>query len=184
MKMKNNHPILNVCSAIVMILLFGLEGSSVFAQNTKQDPNAGIKKYNAAMQLINYAYVDTINEGRLVEKAIVETLKELDPHSVYISKKDVKKANEPLEGNFDGIGVQFEILKDTISVVHSIPGGPSEKLGIMSGDKIVKIDGEVVVGKKITNQFVLDHLRGKRGTKVTVSIFRKGKAHCGWFVRQ
>ena len=175
MKMKNNHPILNVCSAIVMILLFGLEGSSVFAQNTKQDPNAGIKKYNAAMQLINYAYVDTINEGRLVEKAIVETLKELDPHSVYISKKDVKKANEPLEGNFDGIGVQFEILKDTISVVHSIPGGPSEKLGIMSGDKIVKIDGEVVVGKKITNQFVLDHLRGKRGTKVTVSIFRKGK---------
>jgi carboxyl-terminal processing protease len=145
------------------------------AQTSRQDPNAGVKKYNAAMQLINYAYVDTINEARLVEKAIVETLKDLDPHSVYISKKDVQKANEPLEGNFDGIGVQFEILKDTISVVHSIPGGPSERLGIMSGDKIVKIDGETVVGKKITNQFVLDHLRGKRGTKVSVSIFRKGK---------
>jgi carboxyl-terminal processing protease len=148
---------------------------NLHAQSQRQDPNAGIKKYNATMQLINYAYVDTVNEARLVEKAIVETLKELDPHSVYISKKDVQKANEPLEGNFDGIGVQFEILKDTISVVHAIPGGPSERLGIMSGDKIVKIDGELVVGKKITNQFVLDHLRGKRGTKVNVTIFRKGK---------
>ena len=143
------------------------------AQRT--DPNAGMKKFDAAMQMINYAYVDTVNESVLIEKAIIETLKELDPHSMYISKKDVKKANEPLEGNFDGIGVQFEILKDTINVVHSIAGGPSEKLGIMSGDKIIKIEGEVVVNKKISNQFVLDHLRGKRGTKVTVSIYRKGK---------
>ncbi len=159
--------------ALMFFLL--ISALMVSAQSTRPDPNAGIRKYQAAMQLINFAYVDTINEARLVEKAIVETLKELDPHSVYISKKDVKKANEPLEGNFDGIGVQFEILRDTISVVHAIPGGPSEKLGIMSGDKIVKIDGEGVTGKKITNQFVLDHLRGKRGTKVGVSIFRKGK---------
>ena len=145
------------------------------AQTQKQDPRAGVQKYNTAMQLIKLAYVDTTNEAKLVEKAIIETLKELDPHSVYISKNDVQKANEPLEGNFDGIGVQFEILKDTIAVVHSIPGGPSERLGIMSGDKIIKIEGQGVTGKKITNQFVLDHLRGKRGTKVTVSIFRKGK---------
>ncbi len=144
-------------------------------QAQKVDPNAGLKKYNTAMQIIKYAYVDTINEGKLVEKAIVETLKELDPHSVYIPKSEVQRANEPLEGNFDGIGVQFEILKDTITVVHPIPGGPSEKLGIMSGDKIIKIDTERVVGKKISNQFVLDHLRGKRGTRVSVSIYRKGK---------
>lgn len=158
-----------------LILFFLFSSLFLQAQSPRSDPNAGIKKYNAAMQLINYAYVDTINEARMVEKSIIETLKELDPHSVYISKKDVKKANEPLEGNFDGIGVQFEIIRDTISVVHSMPGGPSEKLGIMSGDKIVKIDGELVVGKKVTNQFVLDHLRGKRGTKVMVSIFRPGK---------
>jgi len=145
------------------------------AQSQRQDPNAGVKKYNTLMQIIKYAYVDTINEGKLVENAIQETLKELDPHSVYIPKKEVQRANEPLEGNFDGIGVQFEILKDTITVVHPIPGGPSEKLGIMSGDKIINIDGEVVAGKKIDNQFVLDHLRGKRGTKVVVSIYRKGK---------
>ncbi len=171
----NNSLIVNVFRGSIFLLATLSFNFSVFAQSPRQDPNAGIKKYNAAMQLINYAYVDTVNEARLVEKAIVETLKDLDPHSVYISKKDVQKANEPLEGNFDGIGVQFEILKDTISVVHSIPGGPSERLGIMSGDKIVIIDGEAVVGKKITNQFVLDHLRGKRGTKVNVSIFRKGK---------
>jgi carboxyl-terminal processing protease len=145
------------------------------AQTRKADPQAPLKKLNYALQMIEFSYVDTVNADKLVERAIVEMLQELDPHSVYISKKDVKRANEPLEGNFDGIGVQFEILRDTISVVHAIPGGPSEKLGIMGGDKIVKIDGESSVGKSITNQFVLDHLRGKRGTKVTVSIFRKGK---------
>jgi len=156
-----------------LVILLALTLNRVQAQ--RQDPNAGIKKYNTLIQIIKFAYVDTINEGKLVEKAIEETLKELDPHSVYIPKKEVQRANEPLEGNFDGIGVQFEILKDTITVVHPIPGGPSEKLGIMSGDKIIKIDGEVVVNKKIDNQFVLDHLRGKRGTKVIVSIYRKGK---------
>ena len=157
------------------VIFFTFSVQPLFAQTTKQDPNAGMKKYSAAMQLIKYAYVDTVNESRLVEKAIIETLKDLDPHSMYISKKDVQRANEPLEGNFDGIGIQFEILRDTISVVHSIPGGPSERLGIQSGDKIIKIDGELTVGKKITNQFVLDHLRGKRGTKVNVSIYRKGR---------
>jgi carboxyl-terminal processing protease len=159
-----------IAGAIVLFSTFSLH-----SQTVKQDPNTGIKKYNTLMQIIKYAYVDTINEASLVDKAIIETLKDLDPHSMYISKKDVQRANEPLEGNFDGIGVQFEIIKDTITVVHPVPGGPSEKLGIMSGDKIISIDGEVVAGKKITNQFVLDHLRGKRGTKVTVSIFRKGK---------
>ncbi len=160
-------------SRILPVILLLASGLTLVGQKT--DPNAGIKKYNSAMQLINYAYVDTVNEAKLVEKAIIETLKELDPHSTYISKKDLKRANEPLEGNFDGIGVQFEILRDTISVVHAIPGGPSEKLGILSGDKIVKINDSVVTGKKINNQFVLDRLRGKRGTKVNVSIFRKGK---------
>ena len=158
---------------IVAILLF--YSSFFFGQNQKYDANAGIKKYNAAMQIIKYAYVDSINEPKLVEKSIIETLKELDPHSMYISKKDVERANEGLVGNFEGIGVQFEILRDTIVVVHPISGGPSEKLGIMSGDKIVKINDENVAGKKITNQFVFDRLRGKKGTKVTVSIVRRGK---------
>ncbi len=157
------------------LLFFILPFTYIHVQAQRQDPNTGVRKFNTLMQIIRYAYVDTINEGKLVEKAITETLQELDPHSVYIPKKEVQRANEPLEGNFDGIGIQFEILKDTITVVHPIPGGPSDKLGIMSGDKIIKIDGETVASKKIDNQFVLDHLRGKRGTKVVVSIYRKGK---------
>ncbi|MDP4282006.1 MAG: S41 family peptidase [Bacteroidota bacterium] len=159
-----------------VILLFALiftVSLSVSGQNARNDA-AGLKKFNILMSFIKYYYVDTVNEPKLVEKAIVETLKELDPHSMYISKKDVEKMNEPLVGNFEGIGVQFEILKDTITIVHPIPGGPSEKLGILSGDKIITIEGENVTGKKITNQIVFDRLRGKKGTKVNIAIFRQG----------
>jgi carboxyl-terminal processing protease len=158
----------------MLILLFSAGRTAAQGQSQK-DFYEGIKKYNAFMQMVEFAYVDTINESKIVEKAIVETLKDLDPHSMYISKKDVQKANEPLEGNFDGVGIQFEIFRDTINVVHTIPGGPSEKLGVMSGDKIIKIDGVNATGKQVTNQYVLDHLRGKRGTKVLVSIYRPGK---------
>ena len=164
----------SVLSGLVVILIFVLYGNNVsFGQ--KWDANDGVKKYNVLMQIINYAYVDSVNDSKLVEKAIVETLKELDPHSAYIPKKDVEKANENLVGNFEGIGVQFEILNDTINIVHTITGGPSEKLGIMPGDKIVVIQGENATGKKISNQYVLERLRGKKGTKVNISIFRKGK---------
>jgi carboxyl-terminal processing protease len=156
---------------LVFLMLISVTG---FGQNSKQDLT-GVRKYIALMQMIKYAYVDTVNESKLVEKAIIETLKELDPHSVYISKKDLTRANEELVGNFEGIGVQFEILRDTINIVHPIPGGPSARLGIMSGDKIIKIEAENVTGKKITNQFVFDRLRGKKGTKVNISIYRPGK---------
>jgi carboxyl-terminal processing protease len=156
---------------LVIFILLSVSGSG---QNNKQDLT-GVRKYNALIQMIKFAYVDTVNESKLVEKAIVETLKEMDPHSMYISKKDLKRANEELVGNFEGIGVQFEILRDTINIVHPIPGGPSERLGILSGDKIIKIEAENVTGKKITNQFVFDRLRGKKGTKVNVSIYRSGK---------
>jgi carboxyl-terminal processing protease len=160
---------------LITIFLISYAGLTGSAQNQQWLGNNGIKKYNTLMQIIDYYYVDSVNVPKLVDKAIIETLKELDPHSAYISKNDLEKANEPLVGNFEGIGVQFEILKDTITIVHPIPGGPSEKLGIMSGDKIIRIEGENVAGKKISNQFVFDRLRGKRGTKVTISIYRKGK---------
>jgi len=167
--MKLTHSLFQNIFVFLIILAF----LPVYAQRTS--PEAGLMKLQYALQIINAAYVDSVNEKELVETAIVEMLKDLDPHSIYIPKEELQRANEPLQGNFDGIGVQFEILKDTIVVVHPIPGGPSEKLGIMSGDKIVKIEGEDVIGSHITNQFVLDHLRGKRGTKVHVSIYRRGK---------
>jgi carboxyl-terminal processing protease len=121
------------------------------------------------------ANVDTVDSEKLTEDAIKAVLKGLDPHSVYISEKDLKKMNEPLEGNFEGIGIQFNILHDTITVVSPISGGPSKKLGIRAGDKIVKIDDETVAGVGFTNKDVADHLRGKKGTKVTVSIQRNGE---------
>ncbi|MEZ5147507.1 MAG: S41 family peptidase [Bacteroidales bacterium] len=125
--------------------------------------------------MINFAYVDSIDEPDLVEKAIISVLKELDPHSQYISKKDLQNATEPLEGIFEGIGISFQIYKDTILVISPVRGGPAEKLGIMAGDKIVKIDGEDATGSYIDNNFVFQHLRGDKGTAVGVSVYRKGR---------
>ena len=144
---KNIKRLLGVA---VLLLYFINNPFNVSGQviNDERDMNDAMQKYSTTLQIIKYTYVDSVNESQLVEKAIIETLKELDPHSMYISKKDVEKANEALVGNFEGIGVQFEILKDTITVVHPIPGGPSEKLGIMSGDKIIRINDENVAGKR------------------------------------
>ncbi len=162
-------------SLLLSILL--LPGLIVTAQSKQKtlDPKETTLKFNTLMQLINYFYVEDVDEPKLTEDAIVEVLKELDPHSVYISKEDVEKTNEPLVGNFDGVGVQFQIYRDTILVVSPVPGGPSEKLGIMAGDKIIKINQVDAFGKKVNNQYVIDRLRGPRGTKVDVAILRKGR---------
>ena len=95
----------------------------------------GIKKLDALFQIINYAYVDSINDNELVEEAIISVLKQLDPHSVYIPKKELEKMNEPLVGNFEGVGIQFNILHDTLLIVSPISGGPSEKVGLRAGTK-------------------------------------------------
>lgn len=137
------------------------------------NPQATIK-LNRVFDVVQTFYVDTVNVDALVETAIIEVLMELDPHSIYISKDEVKEMNEPLEGNFEGIGVQFNIMDDTILVVNPIPGGPSEKLGIRAGDRIVKIDGEIVAGIGIKNNDVFKRLRGKKGTLVKLSVTRKG----------
>ncbi|MDP4266029.1 MAG: S41 family peptidase [Bacteroidota bacterium] len=146
----------------------------VFSISYSQVPNMNYLKLQNTLNIISNAYVDTVNQNKLTEDAIIGMLKELDPHSVYLSKEELKKANEPLTGNFDGIGVQFNLLYDTITVVMAISGGPAEKVGVMAGDKIVKIDGENSTGKKISNSYVMKKLRGEKGTKVTISVFRKG----------
>ncbi|MBL0031915.1 MAG: S41 family peptidase [Bacteroidetes bacterium] len=131
-------------------------------------------KFNYALELIKYAYVDTVDSKRLTEDALRAMVKDLDPHSVYIPVEEMREMNEPLVGKFEGIGVQFNIHEDTILVTQPIPGGPSEKLGIRAGDRIVKIDGKGVANVKITNNDVFKKLRGDKGTKVTVSIYRRG----------
>lgn len=129
-------------------------------------------KLNSVLNFIEAEYVDTVNKDQLVEKAITDLLQNLDPHSVYISAKELAEMREPLEGNFEGIGIEFNIIKDTIRVISVIPGGPSEALGIQAGDKIVKIEGKNAAGVKIKNKDVLGKLRGKGGTEVSVSIKR------------
>jgi carboxyl-terminal processing protease len=144
------------------------------AQNQQPQSKAQMnaQKLATTLYLIENFYVDTANTDKVTEDAIIAALKELDPHSAYISKKDVEKANEPLVGSFEGIGVTFQLIRDTITVISPTAGGPSEKVGIMAGDQFIKIDGEEAFGKKVDNEYVQKHLRGKKGTKVTVSVKR------------
>lgn len=137
--------------------------------------NEGTFKIGRTFGLIDAFYVDSADLDKLTEKAIIEILKNLDPHSTYISAKDVKDMNEPLNGNFDGVGVHFNLLRDTIIIVETISGGPSEKIGIKSGDRILTIDKEKVTGINMTTAGVRKRLMGPKGTKVNVTINRKGE---------
>ena len=142
-----------------------------------QDPEpGGAGKLEALLYHISARYVDSVDQEALVEKAIVSMLEELDPHSIYIPKEELEQTNEPLKGNFEGVGIQFNIVRDTIYVVDAIAGGPSERLGIKPGDRIVSIDKKIVAGIGIKNPGVMERLRGKKGTKVDVSIMRHGES--------
>lgn len=138
-------------------------------------------KIDAIIDYVDREYVDSVDVHAIVESTIPTMLEELDPHSVYISAEDFKKMNEPLEGNFDGIGVQFNIQKDTVTVIKTIVGGPSEKVGLRDGDRIVSVDDSIIGGIGITNDQVMKLLRGTKGTKVKVGIFRRGEPDLVYF---
>ncbi len=144
-----------------------------FAQSNN---NMSVYKMARFLQLVSSDYVDTINFDKMVEDAIVDFLNKLDPHSTYISKEDVKAMNEPLEGNFEGIGVEFNIMNDTLMVVNPVPGGPSEKVGVIAGDRILAVDGQGIAGVGIKNSDVFKLLRGSKGSKVIISVLRKGNS--------
>ena len=129
-----------------------------------------VKKFDRVLNIVQRDYVDTVDAAKLTEIAISALLDTLDPHSVYISAEDMKTVNEDFQGSFDGIGIEFDIIKDSLTVVTPIPGGPSELVGIMSGDKIVKVDTENVVG--IKRDQVAKKLRGPKGTQVKLQIKR------------
>ncbi len=145
-----------------------------FASAQDQQLNEQLFKLNKFIFMLKTEYVDTINTPDMVEKSIVNLLSQLDPHSVYISKDEVKKMSEPLEGNFEGIGIEFNILNDTLIVVNTIPGGPSQKVGLFPGDRIVKINGKLVANIGLKNSDVFTYLRGAKGSKVELQIRRKG----------
>jgi carboxyl-terminal processing protease len=148
-------------------------------------PNEQISKLNSVINYISQEYVDTVDPRIMVDHTIEQLLHGLDPHSSYITPEELQAVNEPLEGNFEGIGVEFHIQEDTIMVVSAIAGGPSEQLGIRAGDRIIKVDGKNVAHTGITNSQVMKLLRGQGGTKVKVTIFRRsaGRAYDFTIVR-
>lgn len=161
---------------IILFSFFLFLFLNLSAQTNSDDYRKNSEKMNTVLQLIKFGYVDSVSLNKYVEKGVVEMLKELDPHTAYISTEEVERTNEPLVGNFEGVGIQFQILKDTIIVASVINGGPSEKVGILAGDKIVKIDTLEAVGKHLVNKWVFDHLRGKKGTTVVIQIMRRGSS--------
>jgi carboxyl-terminal processing protease len=155
---------------ICFAVLFGVIGPSGARSQVFSDESL---KFSQVLNWIDKYYVDTVSKSMLVEKAIVQMLQTLDPHSTYLTREEVKAMSEPLEGNFEGIGISFNILNDTIFVINPIPNGPSEKVGIKAGDRIVLIEDQPVAGVGIKTSDVYAKLRGKKGTRVNVSVRRR-----------
>lgn len=154
----------------LLLILFTLPSSFLTAQETVQQNQL---KFGRLLRLVDSYYVDSVNVEKLTEKAIVSLLSELDPHSMYMSKDEVDKMNEPLVGNFEGIGISFNIFKDTLLVLATISGGPSEKVGLLAGDRIVEVDKKNIAGTGLKNSDVFDLLRGEKGTVVELKVLRK-----------
>jgi carboxyl-terminal processing protease len=173
---SNNSPYTPLVYALLVSFgcILGISISKISSEKHKGVFNVTVSKVDEIMDFIRYKYVDTISDKELTEKTIESLLSNLDPHSVYIPEREMSAETELLEGNFEGIGVEFYIVKDTISIVAAIPGGPSEQIGIISGDRIIKINDTIVAGIKITNQQVMRKLKGPGGTKVKVGILRNG----------
>lgn len=161
---------------VTIVSIFSFQFSPLHAQPAflPDTVSTGQTRVDEVMRLIDGNYTETPDMDRLSTEAINAMLKNLDPHSVYIPAKDVERANEGLNGNFEGVGISFQIVADTIVVGSVIDGGPSEKVGLMVGDKIVGIDRKPATGDSINNQFVFKHLRGKKGTVVSLDILRQG----------
>lgn len=131
-------------------------------------------KLDRTVRLINDLYVDDVDKDKITEAGIRGMLQELDPHSSYLDKDEVKQMNEPLQGNFDGIGISFNMLTDTVYVMEVISGGPSQKVGLMPGDKIIYVNDTLIAGQKMSTQDIMSKLRGKKGTVAKVKVLRRG----------
>jgi carboxyl-terminal processing protease len=157
---------------ILLALALILPSIQTSAQESVQENQL---KFARLLRLVDGYYVDSANVTKLTEDAIVHLLGELDPHSTYISKEEVDRMNEPLKGNFEGIGISFNIYKDTLLVTTTISGGPSEKVGLRAGDRIIEVDGDNIAGIGLKNSDVFDLLRGDKGTEVDLKIFRRSE---------
>jgi len=162
-----------------LILCIGLAGGVLIGANLGtsapgRNAEAGWKKFKEVLSLVQTEYVDTTDTEALVEESIQHLLEKLDPHSTYISAADRVTANEDLRGNFEGIGIEFNIFNDTLVVVTALSGGPSEAVGLRPGDKIVRVDGKNIAGIGLTNTEVFKLLKGPKGTEVKIDVLREG----------
>ena len=176
--MKNNNTrfipfLLAIC--LIAGIAIGTFYANHFSGNKLGIINTSSNKLNALLRIIDDQYVDTVNMGELVEEAMPQILSELDPHSSYIPAKDLEAVNADLKGSFSGIGIQFTIQNDTIHVNSAIQGGPSEKVGLMAGDRIVEVDDSAFVGKIVTNSEAMKRLKGEKGSKVKLGVYRPGE---------
>lgn len=147
----------------------------VHAHGQGQSISKEARKLSTALYAISNLYVDPADEKELTENAIIGMLEKLDPHSTYLDPEETREMIEPLEGNFDGIGIQFNMLTDTLYVIQVIPGGPSEKVGLMAGDRIIEVNDTLIAGVKMKNTDVMKRLRGPKGTEVRVKVKRSGE---------
>ena len=154
-----------------LLLSLPLCGQAQVRVNTQGE---AMRKLQLAEMAISSLYVDTVDEQQLVEGGIQGMLERLDPHSSYLTAKEVQESNEPLQGNFEGIGVQFNMSEDTLLVIQPVVGGPSEKKGIMAGDRIVTVNDTVIAGVKMSREDIVRRLRGRKGTKVRLGVVRRG----------
>ena len=173
MEFKNNGIKVYLPLIIAIAVVVGILIGRFYAGLQAENRFIIIPKANKLENVLNYIedeYVDEVSKDQIVESTIPKILEELDPHSQYIPAKDLQEVNEPLEGNFSGIGIQFNMLDDTLMVIQVIANGPSEKVGILPGDRIIRVDGETVAGKKMPSDSIVSRLRGPKGTEVTVEL--------------
>lgn len=154
----------------IYIILACLWAIAAQAQNFG---SPAMRKLQMAEFAITNLYVDKVDENKLVEEAIIKMLAQLDPHSTYSNAEEVKKMNEPLQGNFEGIGVQFQMIEDTLLVIQPVSNGPSEKVGILAGDRIVAVNDSSIAGVKMSTEDIMTRLRGPKGSKVNLTIIRR-----------
>ena len=174
MSTKNTSRFMPLIIAISVVagILIGTFYARHFAGNKLGIINSSSNKLNALLRVIDDQYVDTVNMTDLVEKAMPQILAELDPHSTYIPAQKLEEVNSELEGSFSGIGIQFTIQEDTIHVNGVIPGGPSEKVGLMAGDRIVMVNDSLFAGKGLTNEKAMRNLKGPKGSQVKLGVKR------------
>lgn len=173
--MKYTHR--NLVSCFVVLLLILCQTANAQRQNNENV----LRKLMIANMAITNLYVDTVNQEKLVEDAITGMLEKLDPHSTYVNAKEAKKLNEPLKGNFDGIGVQYNMLNDTLVVIQPVIDGPSEKVGIVAGDRIVTVNDTAIAGVKMSTEEIMSRLRGPKGTVVKLGVMRAGVSKMVYF---